>query len=156
MVPNCAMHHFSCVLRSIWICTSALTNTVLWFFHNSHISKIWCWWKISDNSRDKTISTFNVFYFIIGPVLWPKELKRMALNVYLFFWVRLDLVCNFLDFSLIWCRNSGAYMPLNLEFVARSHRWSLYLRILGKGLQLKTTSLFVFFLWVVKSCKTCN
>ena len=29
---------------------------------------------------------------------------------------------------------------------SRSHWWSLYLRMLGKGLQLKTTSLLVFFL----------
>ena len=29
----------------------------------------------------------------------------------------------------------------------------LYLRILGKGLQLKTTALLVFFLWLVKSLK---
>ena len=29
--------------------------------------------------------------------------------------------------------------------------WSLYLRMLGKGLQLKTTTLLVFFLWLVKS-----
>ena len=31
------------------------------------------------------------------------------------------------------------------------HWWSLYLRMLGKCLQLKTTTLFVFFLWLVKS-----
>ena len=30
---------------------------------------------------------------------------------------------------------------------------SLYLRMLGKDLQLKTTALFVFFLWLVKSLK---
>ena len=32
-------------------------------------------------------------------------------------------------------------------------RWYLYLRILGKGLQYKTTALLVFFLWLVKSLK---
>ena len=31
--------------------------------------------------------------------------------------------------------------------------WSLYLRMLGKGLLLKTTALLVFFLWLVKSLK---
>ena len=31
--------------------------------------------------------------------------------------------------------------------------WSLYLKMLGKGLQLKTTALLVFFLWLVKSLK---
>ena len=35
----------------------------------------------------------------------------------------------------------------------KSHRWSLYLRMLGKGLPLKTTALLVFFLWLVKSLK---
>ena len=33
------------------------------------------------------------------------------------------------------------------------HQWSLYLRLLGKGVELKTTSLLVFFLWLVKSLK---
>ena len=32
-------------------------------------------------------------------------------------------------------------------------QWSLYLRLLGKGLLLKTTALLVFFLWLVKSLK---
>ena len=32
-------------------------------------------------------------------------------------------------------------------------QWSLYLRMLGKGLQLKTMALLVFFLWLVKSLK---
>ena len=30
------------------------------------------------------------------------------------------------------------------------HRWFLYLRMLGKGIQLKTTALLVFFLWFSK------
>ena len=40
-----------------------------------------------------------------------------------------------------------------LKKVGRSHRWSLYLGMLEKGLQLKTTALLVlvFFLWLVKS-----
>ena len=33
------------------------------------------------------------------------------------------------------------------------YRWFLYLRVMGKGLQLKTTALLVFFLWLVKSLK---
>ena len=32
-------------------------------------------------------------------------------------------------------------------------QWFLYLRMFGKGLQLKTTALLVFFLWLVKSLK---
>ena len=35
----------------------------------------------------------------------------------------------------------------------RFHRSSLYLRMLGKGLQIKTTVLLVSFLWLVKSLK---
>ena len=34
-----------------------------------------------------------------------------------------------------------------------SHRWSLHLRMLGKGLLLKTTALLVLILWLVKSLK---
>ena len=33
------------------------------------------------------------------------------------------------------------------------YQWFLYLRMLGKGLQLKTTALLVFFLWLVKSLR---
>ena len=33
------------------------------------------------------------------------------------------------------------------------HQWSLHLKMLGRGLQLKTTTLLVFFLWIVKSLK---
>ena len=40
-----------------------------------------------------------------------------------------------------------SYFPDCLKF----HWWSLYLRMLGKGLQLKTTVLLVSFLWLVKS-----
>ena len=36
------------------------------------------------------------------------------------------------------------------QIVGRSHQWSLYLRMLGKGLQLKTIAVLVFFLWLVK------
>ena len=39
------------------------------------------------------------------------------------------------------------------QIVGRFHRWSLYLRMLGKGLQLKTSNLLVFFLWSLKSLK---
>ena len=36
------------------------------------------------------------------------------------------------------------------QIVGRSHLSSLVLRMLGKGLQLKTTALLVLFLWLVK------
>ena len=39
------------------------------------------------------------------------------------------------------------------KIVGRSHRWSLFFRMLGKGLQLKTTALLVLFLWLIKSLK---
>ena len=35
----------------------------------------------------------------------------------------------------------------------RFHQWSLYSRLMGEGLQLKTTILLIFFLWLVKSLK---
>ena len=43
---------------------------------------------------------------------------------------------------------------LAFQIVERFHLWSLYLRILGKSLLLKTTALLVFFLWLVKSLKS--
>ena len=42
---------------------------------------------------------------------------------------------------------------LVFQIVGRFLQWSLYLRILEKGLQLKTTALLVFFVWLVKSLK---
>ena len=42
---------------------------------------------------------------------------------------------------------------LVFQIVRKSHRWSVYLRMLGKGLQLKATALLVFFLWLVNSLK---
>ena len=43
---------------------------------------------------------------------------------------------------------------LVFQIVGRFHQWSLYLRMLGKGLLLKTTALLVFSLWLVKSLKS--
>ena len=37
------------------------------------------------------------------------------------------------------------------QFVRRFNQWSLYLRMLGKVLQLKKAILLVFFFWSVKS-----
>ena len=37
--------------------------------------------------------------------------------------------------------------------VEKSHRWCVSLTMLGKSLQLKTTALLFFFLWLVKSLK---
>ena len=42
---------------------------------------------------------------------------------------------------------------LAFQIVESFLQWSLYLRMLGKGLQLKTTALSVFFLWLVKSLR---
>ena len=42
---------------------------------------------------------------------------------------------------------------LVFQIVGGFLQWSLYLRMLGKGLQPKTTALLVFFLWLVKSLK---
>ena len=39
------------------------------------------------------------------------------------------------------------------QIVGRSHWWSLYLKMLGKGLLLKTTAQSVFFLWLVNFLK---
>ena len=42
------------------------------------------------------------------------------------------------------------------QILGRSHQSSLHKRMLGKGVQLKTTALLVFFLWLVKSEKLVN
>ena len=39
------------------------------------------------------------------------------------------------------------------QIIGRFQGWSLYLRMLGKGIQVETTALLVFFLWLVKSLK---
>ena len=39
------------------------------------------------------------------------------------------------------------------QIFGRFHQWCLYLRMVGKGLQLKTTILSVIFPWLVKSLK---
>ena len=52
-----------------------------------------------------------------------------------------------LIFLTFWLNSSiSVSRGLVFQIVGRSHRWSLYLRILGKGLQLKATVLLVFFL----------
>ena len=45
---------------------------------------------------------------------------------------------------------------LVFQIVRRFHWWSLYLRMLEKGVQLKTTALLVFFVWLVNNRKTCK
>ena len=42
---------------------------------------------------------------------------------------------------------------LVFQIAGKSHSWFQYLRMSGKGLQLKTTTLLVFFLWLGKSLK---
>ena len=42
---------------------------------------------------------------------------------------------------------------LVFQIAGKSHRWFQYLRMSGKGLQLKTTTPLVFFLWLGKSLK---
>ena len=49
--------------------------------------------------------------------------------------------------------NISVLRSLVFQIVGRFLLWSLYLRMLGKGLQLKTITLLVFFLWLVKSLK---
>ena len=51
--------------------------------------------------------------------------------------------------------NSSTSVLRSLVFqtVGRFPLWSLYIRMLGKGLLLKTTALLVFSLWLVKSLK---
>ena len=51
------------------------------------------------------------------------------------------------DFLTYWLNCSVSFLRSPVfQIVGRFHQWSLYLRMLGKGLQLKTTALLVFFL----------
>ena len=48
----------------------------------------------------------------------------------------------------------SVWRSLNFQIVVKFHPWSQYLRMFTKeGLQLTTTALLVFFLWLVKSLK---
>ena len=53
------------------------------------------------------------------------------------------------------CEPELSYILAELfnNLVGRFRLWSLYLRMLGKGILLKTTTLLVFFLWLVKPLK---
>ena len=61
------------------------------------------------------------------------------------------------------CESGLSYIPADLflsvwrslvfQIVGGSQWWSLYLRMLEKGLQLKANTLLVFFLLLVKSLK---
>ena len=53
---------------------------------------------------------------------------------------------NFLTYELTF--SLSVLRSLVLEVVGRVHQWSLCLRMLGKGIQLKTTTL-LFFIYVV-------
>ena len=47
--------------------------------------------------------------------------------------------------------NNCMKKSLVFQMAGRFHWWPLYLKMLGKGRQLKFTILLVFFLWLVKS-----
>ena len=49
------------------------------------------------------------------------------------------------------CIPISVWKSLVFQFVESFHRWFLYLRMLEKGLMLKTTALSPYFLWLVKS-----
>ena len=57
------------------------------------------------------------------------------------------------ELSYISAETCSKCLSLVFQIVGRFHRWSLYLRMLGKGLQLKTTALVGLSLWLIKSLK---
>ena len=57
------------------------------------------------------------------------------------------------ELSYILAELFSVLMSVVFQIVGRFHQWSLYLTMLGKGVQLKATTLLVFFLWLVKSLK---
>ena len=58
-----------------------------------------------------------------------------------------------LELSYILAKLHNMCVNKSCFFVWRSHQWSLYLKLLGKGLHLRNISLLLFFLWLVKSLK---
>ena len=65
------------------------------------------------------------------------------MNRLLIIFIDLHSQVTFESFVLLHCH----------KIVESSHLWSLYLRMLERGLLLKTTTLLIFFLWLANSLK---
>ena len=76
---------------------------------------------------------------------------NIAHTNHFFFCFYTTVTLNFHTYKL----NSSIYVWRNLVFqiVGRSYLWTMYLRMLGRGIWLKATALLVFFLYLDKSLK---
>ena len=98
--------------------------------------------KISVSNRGRTTLRRKVNYWSIQMIL------HMLLNIFFKSWiVSLNFHTYYLNSSIC------VWRSLVFQIVGKSHRWSMNLRMLGRGLKLKTTSQLVFFLWLAKSLK---
>ena len=98
--------------------------------------------KISVSNQGRTTLRWKVNYCSIHMIL------HMLLNIFFKSWT---VSLNFHKYYL----NSSTcvWRSLVFQIVGKSHWWSMNLRMLGRGLKLKTTSQLVFFLWLAKSLK---
>ena len=106
----------------------------------------------NSNLGDTGIS-LPVFASITNPKLHnisvtPKMVKKVIMNLDLSQASGPDCIPAVVSKSC-----ESVLRSLVFQIVGRFHQRSLYLRMLGKGLLLKTTVLLIFFLWLVKSLK---
>ena len=108
---------------------------------------------------------YNVYNFITKQSNFCVKMKIEKLR----FWIKKQVVsmCRHINRYLVVLKNCEPELSYILaeffnmclkescffQIVGRSHLWSLYLRMLGKGLLLKSSTLLVFFLWLVKPFK---
>ena len=89
--------------------------------------------------------------------LTPKMVKKVIMNLGLSKPSGLDCISAVVlkdcepEFSCILAELFNKCLVF--QIVERFYQWSLYLRMLGKGVLLKTTAVLVFFPWLVKVLK---
>ena len=123
-------------------------------------------WTFSTNSNlDDSTSSLPVFpsrsnFKLHNISLTPKMIRKVVMNLDLSKASGPDCIpvvvlknCE-RELSYILADSSRSVLrSLVFQIVGRFHLCSLYLRMLGIGLLLKTTALLVFILWLVKSLK---
>ena len=113
------------------------------------------------------ITQVSLYLFSLLELIWntmqynisatPKMVKKVIMNLDLLKAYGPDCIPVVV---LKECESELSYILAELwrslvfQIVGRFHQWSLYLKMLGKGLQLETTALLVFFVWLVKSLKS--
>ena len=91
------------------------------------------------------LHNISVFPNMVKKVIINLDLSEMSSHYY----IPLLVLKNFLTYQL----NSwiSVWKSLVFHIVGRFHWWSPHLKILENGVQLKTATLLIVFLWLVKS-----